>query len=641
MKAVLRPRLPLPSIALCAAAALAVLSAPAWAIINLRFTPADLVRTSSQIVLLRAAAPKDGAVAAEVVETLRGTPLTDKSLKLEISKDAEITPDEVAAALAGAKTAAALLVLNKPDEAAGADAPAGAVQIGINWFAVRHKGGKWQLDKDGMDLFAVWAGSAEMLARAARYVQADPAATFPVRSDLSWGSDLDLGKVAGKPAGCIAADFGPPTGTCAVILSDGGDRVIRAASGAEKPADVTGKLKLTTASLLAAVGDFDGDGRIDLASWNGKVLTLARQRADGVFAAAALGVKLPDCFSLAAIEAGATGCGLVAGTSAGPVLLAPDGKGGFEARPLPGTDTADLGTGAACFVGDLDGDGHSDVLRLLSKGTVLYAGEAPGKFKAPVKTAMPLVAEPRGVACGDYDTDGRLDVIVGGADGLALLSGGKARPVFDVTGITGELAYHGNANRPRVVGGSPSDVNNDGRQGVSLFYTDRKPMTFFNRGFACFGWARELALGGDAATAEAGMGDPFAPQPEQKKLKAEETLQRGQQAGAVLDLNGDAMDDMIAVDLQGEAWVLFGRRDEGKARAVVVALPPGAAGPLTVSAVDKGRVGGMYVVRPGVPASIGRTGPGVLTLQWPGPDGKPKTRRVVAAKDITRVELTP
>jgi hypothetical protein len=46
---------------------------PAFGLINPKFTPTDLVRSSSQVLLLNISAPKDNVVAAEVVEVLRGS----------------------------------------------------------------------------------------------------------------------------------------------------------------------------------------------------------------------------------------------------------------------------------------------------------------------------------------------------------------------------------------------------------------------------------------------------------------------------------------------------------------------------------------------------------------------------------------
>ena len=622
-----------------------VLAGPAWGIINPRFTPADLVRTSARIFLLQLAQPDGKAVSAKVVETLRGKPFAGPELRLDLAEMGEVSKEEAAAPFGGSKSATAVLVLSRADDKDDEDdAPSGAIQINTLWFAVHRRKGKWCLAQDQRDLFAVWAGSAAMLAKATRYVLADPTARFPVRSDIDWGGDARLGKLAGQPAGCVVADLGPPNGLCAVVLSEGGDRICQAASGEGKPADVTAKVKLATASKLAAAGDFNGDGRIDLACWDGKVVKVAIQGGDGTFAAPAKVAALPDCLSLEAVDAGAeAGAGLVAGTGAGPVLLVPGPAGAFSVRALggaAGTGAADgLGRAGPCVSADLGGDGRCDVVQAFEGGLVFYGGQGPGRFKAGVKSVMPLTRGPRLAVCGDYDADGLVDLVVAGGEGFVLLRAEGGARWEALTHITGELAYHGNANRPNVTGGAPCDINNDGRQGVALFYAKRNAMLFFNRGFACFGLARELSLTGEGGALDAGQpADPFAEPP--AKLKATESLQHGQAAGTVVDLNADGVGDMLAVDGAGEVWALFGSRREGRALGVTVALSPKARGPLTVTVHGSRRLEGTHVVRPGVPAFVGREQPGPVTLKWTAPDGQARTRRVIVTR-LTRVELEP
>jgi len=633
----------------------------ALAVINPRFTPANLVRDSARILLLKVSAPQDKRVAAEVVETLRGPAFAEKKLKLDFGEAKELDEDDVGAAFGRNKTATAILFLAKPGDQ-GDDAPAGALLIHTQWFAVHVGEGKWALDRDKQDLFAIWAGSARMLAAATRYVLANPGADFPVRSRIHWGSDAHLGKLKGEagilPASaiaggtpappvlkgrsgaCFAADLGAPIGPCAIVLSDAGDRVYQAARQGGKPADVTEILKLTTASRLAALGDFHGDGRLDIASWNGKVLLLATQGEGGVFGPQAAIAELPDCRSLAAVDVGAKGgAGLLAGTPAGPVLLIPDGQGRFSPHALPSVGAAgSLGPGGLCVAADFDRDGRCDILQVFEKGIVFYRGEAPGRFKEPAKTPISLVKNPCVAVCGDYDADGHLDVVVGGEDGLALLSRGEDGRWENETPVTGELAYHGNANQPAIVGGAPCDINGDGRQGVALFYPKRNPLVFFNRGFACFGLARELELSGAANPIE-NPAEPPEP-PAAAKLKAAEALQQGQTAGTILDLNGDAIQDLLAVDARGDVWVLFGRAEREEALALTVALPPRAAGPVTVSLSQGRRRIGMHVVAPGAPAFIGCPRPGELLLEWSGADGTRHTRSV-SVDEPTRVELSP
>jgi len=618
------------------------LAAPSLAIINPRFTPADLVRSSAQIVLLEVSAPKGKVLTADVVATLKGAPLADKKLQLEVSDEGEVAAEDLAALFGPGRAATAVLAL-APADKKEEDAPDGAIQIDTQWFAVVRQHGKWLLDKDREDLFAVWAGSARMLAEATRYVLAEPSASFPVRSEITWGSDLCLGKLAGPANGCFVADLGAPVGLCAVVLSDAGDRVYRAASKGQPPADITDALKLATASKVAATGDFDGDGRLDLASWDGKALKLARRAADGTFGAPAPAASLPECLSLDALEAGAeAGAGLVAGTRRGPVLLAPDGRGGLTTRALaaaaPQAASRDLGPGGFCVAADLDQDGRCDVAQLFTQGLVFHAGEGAGRFRAPHTTAVALVKEPCGAVCGDYDADGRLDLVVAGRDGLALLRRTQDGGWENSTHVTGELAYHGNANRPAVVGVAPCDINNDGRQGVALFYPERNPMVFFNRGFACFGLARELELSG-LGGASAEPLDPFAAPPG-PKLKGAEALQGGQAAGTALDLNGDGVQDLLAVSPQGEVWALFGKAEGRQPLGLTIALPPGARGPATVGVATERRRIGMHVVRPGLPAYVGLQEPGPIVLEWVGSDGK-RVRREVVVEGPARFEVAP
>lgn len=77
-----------------------------------------------------------------------------------------------------------------------------------------------------------------------------------------------------------------------------------------------------------------------------------------------------------------------------------------------------------------------------------------------------------------------------------------------------------------------------------------------------------------------------------------------QLAGTIVDLNGDGIQDLLAVDVDGEVWVLFGG---GVSRALGVTLAASKArGPVTVTVSDAKRRTGMYVVKPGVPVFIGR-----------------------------------
>ena len=615
----------------------------AEAVINPTFTPADLVRSSSHISRLEVAAPRDRVATAQIVETLKGTALREKNLELDLSQASESDEQEVLAATAAGPAPAILMFPASPDEGANGKG-IGALQIGTAWFAVSRDRGKWRLARDARNLFAVWAGDARTFAAATRYVLADPRADFPVRSDITWQSDLLLGHLPGKPSGLVVVDFGAPIGPCVLTLCEAGDRVYRSTSDGQAEDDVAA-LGLTTSSRFAAPGDFNGDGRLDLASWSGKGLYVATQTDASTFAVRPLQAKLPECVSFETLDVGAeAGAGLLGGTRSAPILLIPNGHGDFVSRPLGRAPAAEslreLGPGGVCTAADFDRDGHCDILQVFAGGCVFFAGEGPGRFREAVTTHVPVLGEPRTVLCGDYDADGRLDVLVSGQGGIALLRRADDGTWENDTGVTGELSYHANANQPNAVGAATCDINSDSRQGVAVFYPDRNPMVFFNRGFACFGLARELLLSDSQdGPMTTGAPDPFGV-PE-AKLEAAESLQQGQTAGTIADFDGDGVADLIGVDNQRRAWVLVGNPETTPVRSLSVACAAGVHGPLTVAVRGKTRELGVYVVRPGMPAFIGCAAAGLRTLSWTGTDGQTRTRNVVVVQQKTRVEIGP
>lgn len=616
---------------------------PVWAVINPDFTPADLVEGASRIVLLRVSMPEGGNVVAESIETLKGSPLSEKRIHLDVTGGLD-TSDVATAFRPGAASATAVLVLSKPRTGQAEGTVSGALQIETRWFAVSFKDRTWSLKPDEQQLFAVWGGNARQLGEAARYVlEEDSDPEFPVRSDLSWRDEWRIGSPVEGATGCLPVDFGEPLGSCVVVFSESGDRVYRLSGADGPPRDITGSLSLTTRSHARAFGDFNGDGRLDLASWDGSRLHLALQTDQGTFASRPLDVELSDCRSLETLHVGSdSGAGLLAATSRGPVLLVPGGAGGFQKRVLDGSEP-DGAPSALMTAVDLDGDGPPDVLEVRDSALVVYPGADSGRFKDPIRSPVRGVKDPCHAVFGDYDTDGRLDIVVAGAEGFALLSRLPDGRWENTTYATGELQYHGNANRPVVVQTAPCDVNLDGRQGLALFYSARKPMLFFNRGFACFGLARELDLTGAASLSSESM-DPFAPVEPEMALEAAEALQSGQTAGTIADLNSDGAPDLLAVNRKGEVWALLGELRERPPLMLQLILSPRLAGPLTIKVHSPDRLLGMHCIRAGTPARVGLPEPGPVILEWAESDGKPRRVEVIVERshrfEITRNEGT-
>jgi hypothetical protein len=311
----------------------------------------------------------------------------------------------------------------------------------------------------------------------------------------------------------------------------------------------------------------------------------------------------------------ALGRGLVAGNSNGVSLLVPDDKGQFPLSRLS-AHTASLGPGGVCTVADFNNDGMADIIQVFAHGLVFYAGSPqPGRFAGPVITRVESARHPTAIVCGDYDTDGKLDLVVGGIGGTTLLSrvdNGAWRNTIVETGELGAASGLGQGN-DIVVAACASDINGDGRQSAAVFHSTSGPGLFFSRGFACFGVALSLELS-------------------ESNLAAARALGTGQTTGTLADLNGDLLPDLLAVDRQHGVWVLFGESERSRRFQAIVSLADPASGPRTVTAVKGERRLGIWVIRPGTPTVIGTPQAGPRTLRWKQPNGTPKSRDLVVVR---------
>ena len=613
-----------------------ILTAPAAALINPNYTPVDLVRQSELILRLQLTAPgADGKLGVTIVETVQGKApaklvlVMDRDLQaaakegqadLPYDKNRKVPALLFAGDFSAASNEDASVRVNKPVGVLHADIAAPAE--GTRWFGVfRRADGSLLVARDTLDLKAVWAGGNRMLARAVEYVRADPRADIPTAVGARWGGELNVASLKGKVNGAAAVD---PTGggrPHLFVLADAGDRLYRPTGDGTSFQDVAAKLKLSTRSKLAAWGDFNGDGRLDLASWDGKSLDLALC-GDGTFqlkkGAGGFG-HVP--IGLAALStAGETKTSLLVSTPAEPILMTLGKSGLFLHEPLPKAEKGHgwLGQAGPCTVADFDADGTADVLQPFEKGALLYAGKAAGAFEPPQTACGARLGESiTAVLAGDFDADGLADALITSSLGclvLRNLGGGK---FAETLGEAGEVEYNA---KPRSAGAMLCDINNDGRQEFVLLYPNMPPQFYFNRGFACFGYAVELEL-------------------RDSDLKVRDATSSGQQAGAAADFNGDGASDVAMVSNEGQVWVLFREAAEGPKLGLTVALAPGAPGPVNVLAADGKRGLGVRVVSPGgVGALFGKCTKGPLDLTWRFPGRGEQTKRVIVLKP-TRLVL--
>ena len=191
----------------------------------------------------------------------------------------------------------------------------------------------------------------------------------------------------------------------------------------------------TNSHYSVTVGDFNGDGKLDLAVAEGNNVSVLLGNGDGTFKA--------------------------------PINSATGTSGGFVA------------------VGDFNGDGKLDLARV-NNATIPYSvsvllGNGDGTFQAPVNyTAGPY---PFRLAVGDFNGDGKLDLVVANrgslynfADSSVLVLLGNGDGTFQPAVAYGPVAnpysitvgdFNGDGNLDLAVGNSGVIPSNDGA-GVSV-----------------------------------------------------------------------------------------------------------------------------------------------------------------------------
>ncbi len=307
----------------------------------------------------------------------------------------------------------------------------------------------------------------------------------------------------------------------------------------------------------AAVGDFNGDGKLDVVSITGGgwELDVAPGNGDGTFQIPIANIftsQLPTGHGPYAMAVGDfNGDGRLdvavwgiysPGPNSEVNIFLGNGNGTFNyGSTLTAPNTSDGNPGSnSLSVADFNGDGHLDLAALAPYCASnlpclsVFLGKGDGTFQTGVPYSTvdpnhPNYYNSYGMAVGDLTGDGKPDIAVTQNNGMVVL-------LNNGNGTFGTATYYDNGiNNNSEIGIAIGDVNGDGKNDIvttTFRYGDL--VLYLNQGGGTF--ARKGSVG-------------QAPGGSMSWLVS------------MADINGDKKLDLVATDGVGEIWTFYGKGD--------------------------------------------------------------------------------